>query len=179
MTANKRYKREVRARAAKSGQSYSTALLHLRQSGEFAAESRLPADVPPRATFTRELQAAIASAWSLARRMGHADVTTEHLVLGALTHRECAAARVLEDQGASFDVARRLIDRGETPTPASRLSLAARAADVLEGGVPAIASALGHSQAGTDHLLIALVEQYELLGNRFFDVLRVDVDEVR
>jgi ATP-dependent Clp protease ATP-binding subunit ClpA len=180
MTANKRFKREVRARAAKSGQTYSTALLHLRQTGEFAtAGPRLAADEAAGAAFTRELQAAIDSAWSLARQMGHANVTTEHLVLGALAHPECAAARVLNDQGASFDMARRLIDHGETPAPPARLSLAARTADVLEAGVPAIASVLGHSEAGTDHLLVALVEQYEVLANRFFDFLRVDADEVR
>jgi hypothetical protein len=96
-----------------------------------------------------------------------------------LAHPECAAARVLNDQSATFDMARRLIDHGETPAPAARLAIAARTADVLEAGVPAIASVLRHSEAGTDHLLVALVGQYEVLANRFFDFLGVDSEEVR
>lgn len=179
MTANKRFKRTVRNRAAKSGQTYSTALLHLRQSGQFATAPTSAVGESAAAVFTIELQAVIESAWSLARELGHSDVTTEHLVVGALAHPECAAAQVLGDQGVSLEVARRLIDRGESPAPPARLSLAARSADVLESGVPAIASLLGHAEAGTDHMLIAIVEQYEVLGNRFFDFLRVDADDVR
>lgn len=179
MTANKRQKKLVRTRAAKAGQTYSTALLHLRESGELRGLSR--AEAAKHVPFTPQLQAAIRSAADLARELGHSSVTTEHLVLGALSDPTCAAARRLGGQGVTLDAAHRLMRHRAAPVlpPPTRPSFESRATEVIEEMTPALAASMGHSEAGTDHMLIALAGHYESLGNRFLDLLRVDVDELR
>ena len=119
---------------------------------------------------TAQVKRVIEMAFEEARRMGHAYVGTEHLLLGMIIEGEGVAARVLQDLGITLDASRaaiaRLLEaleagRGEEPAPARRpsetRSLSPRVRSIL-ARAHTLAAESGASELGVEHLEQAIAE---------------------
>ena len=118
--------------------------------------------------FTKKAQNALNRALYFASEMGHASVGSEHLLLGLLAERDGIAARVLEEQSVTYDKVRRRI--GETvgfgePTELSPGDITPRVKRIIEASA-SIAVGMGHGYIGTEHLLLAAMDEEECYAAR-------------
>jgi hypothetical protein len=114
--------------------------------------------------FTDKARQAVVLAQEEARRLGHPEVGTEHLLLGLLAvDGESAASRALTGLGIPLDDLRREVEerigRGEG-APSGHLPFASRNKKVLELSLRE-ALQLGHNYIGTEHLLLGLAREGE------------------
>ena len=112
--------------------------------------------------FTDKARQAVVLAQEEARRLGHPEVRTEHLLLGLLAvDGESAATRALTGLGIPLDDLRREVEerigRGEG-APSGHLPFAPQNKKVLELSLRE-ALQLGHNYIGTEHLLLGLVRE--------------------
>ncbi|MGA5562913.1 Clp protease N-terminal domain-containing protein [Streptomyces platensis] len=112
--------------------------------------------------FTPRARSVVVASQNKAREGGHAQIGTWHLVLGLLDDPEGLAARVLVAQGIQLEavgeaVAATLPEPSSEPLPAL-VPFDAGAKKVLELTFRE-ALRLGHNYVGTEHLLLALLEQ--------------------
>ncbi|MCR4907088.1 MAG: ATP-dependent Clp protease ATP-binding subunit [Clostridiales bacterium] len=118
--------------------------------------------------FTKKAQNALNRALAAASEMGHSSVGSEHLLLGLLSERDGIAARVLEEQGVTFDKVRRQI--GETvgfgePSVLTPGDITPRVKRIIEASA-SIAVGMGHGYIGTEHLLLAAMDEEECYAAR-------------
>jgi hypothetical protein len=111
--------------------------------------------------FTDRARNVVRVAQDEARRLGHASVGTEHLLLGLLAEPEGIGARALVALGRPVDGLRAEVEhaagRGEG-APAGHLPFQPRSKKVLELSLRE-ALALGHNYIGTEHILLGLVRE--------------------
>ena len=116
-----------------------------------------------------------------ARQFGHAYVGPEHLLLGLLDGLGETAAR-LRSRGIGASDARTLIDWivgvGAAIPIEHPVSLSDRGQRVVVHAL-AFARDGGHTAAGTDHLLLALLLEHPSVVARVLEDLSVDADELR
>ena len=111
--------------------------------------------------FTTRARAAVVAAQELARTAGNAEIRPAHLVLGLLTQPEALAAQAMVAQGVSLDAVREAVTAMLPPRTEDLPALipfdsAARKALELTFRE---ALRLGHNYVGTEHMLLALLEQ--------------------
>ena len=118
--------------------------------------------------FTQKAQNALNRALTEASEMGHGSVGTEHLLLGLLAEQDSVAARVLEENSVTYDKTRRLIGDsvgfGE-PVRLTPKDVTPRVKRIIEVSA-SIAVGMGHGYIGTEHLLLAAVEEGESYAAR-------------
>jgi Clp amino terminal domain, pathogenicity island component len=112
--------------------------------------------------FTDKARQAVVLAQEEARRLGHPEVATEHLLLGLLgVSGESAGTGTLAALGIRLDDLRAEVEgrigRGEG-APGGHLPFAPRNKKVLELSLRE-ALQLGHNYIGTEHLLLGLVRE--------------------
>ncbi|MFL6103199.1 MAG: Clp protease N-terminal domain-containing protein, partial [Actinomycetes bacterium] len=111
--------------------------------------------------FTDRARNVVRAAQDEARRLGHASIGTEHLLLGLLAEPEGIAARALAALGLSLDGLRaeveRTAGRGEG-APGGHIPFQPRSKKVLELSLREALS-LGHNYIGTEHILLGLVRE--------------------
>jgi len=123
--------------------------------------------------FTDESRRAVVLAQEEARRLNHAYIGSEHVLLGLLRVSDGNAAAALGRVGVSLDVVRQQLDRG-VDEPGPHLPFTPAAKKCLE-------LAMAHAQqredehVGTEHLLLGLLDQ-EVPA---LVALNVDPDRVR
>ena len=137
--------------------------------------------------FTDKARQAVVLAQEEARRLGHPEVGTEHLLLGLLAvYGDSAASRTLTGLGIPLDELRseveKRIGRGEG-APGGHLPFATQNKKVLELSLRE-ALQLGHNYIGTEHILLGLVRESEsgaaqVLAGRGADLDRVRQEVVR
>jgi hypothetical protein len=137
--------------------------------------------------FTDKARQAVVLAQEEARRLGHPEVGTEHLLLGLLAvYGDSAASSTLTGLGIPLDDLRSEVEegigRGEG-APSGHLPFAARNKKVLELSLRE-ALQLGHNYIGTEHILLGLVREGEsgaaqMLAGRGADLDRVRQEVVR
>jgi hypothetical protein len=131
--------------------------------------------------FTSRARRAVVLAQEEARRLRHAHIGTEHLLLGLLSEGEGVAAKALEALGVSLDAARArveaIIGRG-TDDPVGHVPFTPRAKKVLELSLRE-AKQYHHRHLGTEHLLLGLVREGEGVGAQVLDALGADARSVR
>ncbi len=127
--------------------------------------------------FTERAQKALMAAQSEAAQMGRSYVGTEHLLLGILDSLE-GENKVLP--GFSVDQVRNevinLVGRGDE-TPRS-MSYTPRTKKVLEQSARE-AMALGHNYVGTEHLLLALMDEREGVAAHLLLKMGIDLNQTR
>jgi ATP-dependent Clp protease ATP-binding subunit ClpA len=142
--------------------------------------------------FTRDVKHVLEAALDASQGEGRARIGTEHLLLGLLRVEDSVVTPPLSRTGVTLDSTRRLLDLGAADEPPARSSEEAR------GDVHVATAALGHLVArarphaerrlhpflGTEHLLLALVEEStvaELLAAKgaTADVLEERVNRLR
>jgi len=131
--------------------------------------------------FTVRAQRAIQLAAREADRFNHPYIGTEHLLLGLVALGEGVAVEVLEELGVALDDIRIAVERmvgfgGETKTK-GELPYTPRTKKVLQLAV-AEAHAMQQPQAGTEHLLLALLREGEGVAAQVLQSLNVRLDDV-
>ncbi|MGE5509205.1 MAG: ATP-dependent Clp protease ATP-binding subunit [Chitinophagales bacterium] len=131
--------------------------------------------------FTERAERVIILSQEEARRLGHAYVGTEHILLGLLREGEGVAARALQNLGLSLEQIRDQVEttigRGDGSL-AGKINFTPRAKRVMELAVDE-ARELGHSYIGTEHILLGLIREEEGVAAQVLKNLGADVDRVR
>ncbi|MFJ6164805.1 Clp protease N-terminal domain-containing protein [Micromonospora orduensis] len=116
--------------------------------------------------FTPRARNVVVASQEEARASGHAEIGPEHLVLGLLAEPDGLAARVMAGRGATPEAVREAVGAA-LPPPADQvpdlIPYDARGKKALELTFRE-ALRLGHNYIGTEHLLLALLEQEDGSG---------------
>eukprot|EP00667_Euglena_gracilis_P000566 EG_transcript_566 len=130
--------------------------------------------------FTEKGVRVVMLAQEEARRSGHNHVGTEQMLLGIVGEGTGLAARMLKSYGLDLKTARRevsaIIGRGEDQVGVE-IPFTPRAKKVLDGSQHQ-ARSLGHNYIGTEHLLLALLEEDAGTACKVFDNLKIDRKKV-
>ncbi|MDY7013989.1 MAG: Clp protease N-terminal domain-containing protein, partial [Cyanobacteriota bacterium] len=106
---------------------------------------------------------AVTIAQEEARRTGHNLVGTEQLLLGLIAEGTGIAAQVLKEQDVTLEQARATVDdligRGPGYTP-PHLPFTPKAKTTFENA-SAVARQLGSAAIGTEHLLLAILQEID------------------
>jgi ATP-dependent Clp protease ATP-binding subunit ClpC len=115
------------------------------------------------------------------RRLGHNFVGTEQILLGLLGEGTGVAFKVLRDEGLTLKDARmdieRIIGRG-SGFVAVEIPFTPRAKRVLENSIEESRD-LGHGYVGTEHILLALLDEDDGVAWRLFENLHTDIGKLR
>ena len=116
--------------------------------------------------FTDYANNALNNALELARSFGHTYVGSEHLLLGILKEKNCVAAKILENRGIMFENIRahvlQLLGYGERSST-SAADWTPRTKSIIESSLTEAQSLL-HNYIGTEHLLMALLQENECMA---------------
>ncbi|TMR24288.1 ATP-dependent Clp protease ATP-binding subunit [Nonomuraea turkmeniaca] len=111
--------------------------------------------------YTNRAQITIRQAVGEAQHGGHREITPEHLVLGLLHEEGCLATKAIEAAGADVEALRRALrdalPDGGPPTGGGHIPFSAAAKKVRELTLRE-ALRLGHNYLGTEHILLALLD---------------------
>lgn len=126
--------------------------------------------------FTEKANKAMNFAVEIAQEMGHTYIGTEHILAGLLREDSGVAALVLAEKGITEQLViqklEEIIGRGN-PTELSIHDFTPRAKRIIEMAVVA-ARSLEHSYVGTEHILIAIIQEGESYAIRILNDLDVD-----
>jgi ATP-dependent Clp protease ATP-binding subunit ClpC len=133
-------------------------------------------------SFTPRAQRAIQLGAREADRFNHPYIGTEHLLLGLIALGEGVAVEVLESMGVSLDDVRLAVERavgqgGETKVEGQR-PYTPRTKKVFQLAINEARSAQ-QPQAGTEHLLLALLREGEGVAAQVLAGLNVSIEEVQ
>lgn len=131
--------------------------------------------------FTDDARAAVVVSQEAARELSHEYIGTEHLLLGLFARPDALAARALAGLGFSRDSVRAAVVArvgvgGSLPT--GHIPFTPRCKTVLERALTEAAS-LQHSHIGTEHLLLALLDQPDATAAQILSDNADDLDAVR
>ena len=133
--------------------------------------------------YTASALKAIENAERAAKSMGHNYVGTEHLLMG-LIKTKGVAAEVLKENGVEEEKIKALIEdmisTGGNVMVSDKAELTPRAEKIIENSVGE-AERLGASQAGTEHILLALLKETDciavrLLGTKGINTQKLYID---
>jgi ATP-dependent Clp protease ATP-binding subunit ClpC len=183
MPEDKDLKRLIRARMAKTGESYTAARRELLRSREVGApaEGLESHTEQPFSRFSEQAKLVLTIAQQEAERDRRGYIGTEHLLLGMLWMREGLAGRVLTTFNVTPEVVRARIDallgpKKEIPfqqtLPTSRVK---KAIDLAFHE----AQGMGDQHVGTEHLLLGIVGEGEGIACRVLAEVGVDIERVR
>jgi ATP-dependent Clp protease ATP-binding subunit ClpC len=133
--------------------------------------------------FTEEARRALKWAQREADRMNHAQLGTEHLLLGLLREKEGLASRVLQDLGLQSGDVQHLVERLSTarqkpPFATADIDLTPRTKRVLELAKEE-ARRQGDARIDTHHILLGLVRQGDGTALEVLNHLGVTGEQVR
>jgi ATP-dependent Clp protease ATP-binding subunit ClpC len=115
------------------------------------------------------------------RRLGHNFVGTEQILLGLIGEGTGVAFKVLRDEGLNLKDARmqveRIIGRG-SGFVAVEIPFTPRAKRVLENSIEESRD-LGHAYIGTEHILLALLDEDDGVAWRLFEELQIEINKLR
>ena len=131
--------------------------------------------------FTKKAQNALNRALYIASEMGHNCVGSEHLLLGLLGEKDGIASRVLEESGVTYDRTKQVLESAVGVGAQSALTAAditPRTKRIIENSA-SIAVGLGHGYIGTEHLLLALVDEDECFAMKLITEQGSTAGEIR
>jgi ATP-dependent Clp protease ATP-binding subunit ClpA len=132
--------------------------------------------------FNDRAKRVLALAQDEAIRFNHDYIGPEHLILGLVREGEGAAARALDAVGIKLSQLRSkvelLIGRGEATASPSEIVLHPRTKRIIEFAVDE-ARKLGHSQVGTEHLLLGILREGDSMATRAVESFGVTIEKVR
>ncbi len=131
--------------------------------------------------FTQRAQSSLNLALREARELGHSYVGTEHLLLGLLCEKESIAHKILTAHGARLkDIRQALIDYvglGSAKSVSSS-DMSPRLARTIENA-SGEALRTGSRLIGSEHLLLALINQRDSVGARLLECEGIALSEIR
>jgi ATP-dependent Clp protease ATP-binding subunit ClpA len=136
----------------------------------------------PFSRFTLRARRTLTAAEEEARMLRHDQVLPEHLALGLLHEPEGLAARAIAELGVTLEEARQALvaalPQAGAGEPADKIPLAPRAKKVLELTLRE-ALLLGHNYVGTEHLLLAVLDDEESSGGSALTGLGISKERAR
>ena len=131
--------------------------------------------------FTQKAQHSLNRALQLARELGHTYIGSEHLLLGIMSEREGAAAKILISRGASYEKLKEtvIIMSGsgiESEVNASDMTPCVK--KIIEESAN-LSNQYGQNYIGTEHLLLALLGETDSVGMRVLELCSISVSEVK
>ena len=131
--------------------------------------------------FTNSANVAIEIANELAVELGHNYVGTEHILYGLAKSENGIASQVLANQNILADTIEKkiieLVGKQENDQFAGTVGLTPRSKRVLERAF-AEARKLGSNEIGTEHLLLALIEDSDNVAARIINTLGIDRNKI-
>ena len=130
--------------------------------------------------FTEKSNNAMNIAISAAQDMGHNYIGSEHVLFGLLSEGSGVAFNVLNKLGVTADAYEKLMREKigtSSPTTLSTAYFTPRTKRILQMA-KLTASKLGSNYVGTEHLLIAIIEDGESFAVRFLQMLGVEPQRV-
>jgi hypothetical protein len=118
------------------------------------------------ARFTPRARNVVAAAQEEARAAGNGEIMPAHLALGLLTEPDAVAGQAITAQGVQLDTVRRTVASAlppEVPSVPALIPYDVAAKKALELTFRE-ALRLGHNYIGTEHILLALLEQEDGSG---------------
>ena len=133
------------------------------------------------AKFTRQAKAALQIAESAARSWKHSYIGTEHILVGLLKEQEGTAGKILEEFGVDPKKLETLITQLIAPSGVLVAEKAAgyspRAQKIKEQAVKE-AEKQKDEQAGTEHLLLAMLRETDCVGTRLLYTMGVNIQKL-
>lgn len=123
---------------------------------------------------------ALNRAMEIAGELGHDYVGSEHMLLGILDLGDSAASQVLERLGVTKEAFEQLVKERigvNSPCEVTPSDFTPRSKRILQIAA-AQAARLGHRYVGTEHLLLAILEEGEGYGVRFLTTLGASPREI-
>src|SRR5450432_2537201 len=131
--------------------------------------------------FTDRARRVVVLAQEEARMLNHNYIGTEHILLGLIHEGEGVAAKALESLGISLEGVRQqveeIIGQGQQ-APSGHIPFTPRAKKVLELSLRE-ALQLGHNHIGTEHILLGLIREGEVVAAQVLVKLGADLNRVR
>ena len=131
--------------------------------------------------FTRQAANALKLAKTTAQSCNHSYIGTEHILVGLLKEKEGTAGRILEEFNVEEDALRQLIEELIAPSEVLVTEKAPeyspRALRVLERSVQE-AENQKEAQAGTEHLLVAMLKETDCVATRLLYTMGVNIQKL-
>ncbi len=128
--------------------------------------------------FTQKAQEVIRAAQNHAVAMGHNYVGTEHLLLGIMDVQDSVAAKAIESQGIQEeDVRRQVLDMVGQGGGGPLQDYTPRVKRILDRSVQE-ANNMGTGYVGTEHILMALLNESDCVAVRVLLALDVNIQRV-
>src|SRR5205085_7740867 len=131
--------------------------------------------------FTERARKVLSLSQEEAQRFQHNYIGTEHLLLGLVREGEGVAAKVLKNLGVDLNKVRSkvefIIGRGDRIV-LGEIGLTPRARHVIELAIDE-ARRLNHHYIGTEHILLGLVRDGEVIALGSLESLGVNLEKVR
>ncbi|MBZ0288258.1 MAG: hypothetical protein K8I30_11645 [Anaerolineae bacterium] len=131
--------------------------------------------------FTERARRVLSLAQEEAERFQHHAIGTEHLLLGLIREEEGIARHILSDMKVDYWQLSNLVSELSQMPPRSAdkaLDLSVDTKHVLERAVVE-ARRKNHNYIGTEHLLLALIQQPDAITTRILDRLQITPDAIR
>jgi len=132
--------------------------------------------------FNDRAKRVLALAQDEAIRFNHNYIGPEHVLLGLLRESDGVAGQVLTSLGLGLGPTRMAIDgivgRGDSTTTPSEITLTPRTKKIIEHAIDE-ARVLGHSQIGTEHLLLGITRDPNSNASEVMRRLGLDLAAVR
>ncbi|HSQ90396.1 ATP-dependent Clp protease ATP-binding subunit [Romboutsia sp.] len=125
--------------------------------------------------FTQRAKKAIDLSLEAAQKLGHKVVGSEHLLLGLIKEKEGIAAKVLLKLGLTEELleAKIIEIEGKADIPVIDIALSPRSKQILElSGM--FANKLKTNYIGTEHILLAIVQEGEGIGIKILNAEGID-----
>jgi ATP-dependent Clp protease ATP-binding subunit ClpC len=131
--------------------------------------------------FTKKAQNALDKALAAASELGHTYVGSEHLLIGLTSERDSTAARILDSRGVTPERIRAAVaDTAGTGsrTEVSPSDITPRTKRILEASAQ-IATRSSVGFIGTEHLLLAILDERECVATRLLSSFSVNLSELK
>ena len=130
--------------------------------------------------FTKSASKALDNSLNVAKSFGHNYVGTEHLLI-AIVKTKGVASEVMRENGVEEEklsiLIEEMLEADGNVAVADRPQYTPRAKKIIENSISE-AERLGASQAGTEHLLIALLKETDCLGVRLLNTRGINVQKL-
>ena len=127
--------------------------------------------------FTEKAEKVLNGAASIAESLGHTYIGSEHLLLSIAKEKDCNAAVILTKRGVMYDKLLGVIKDFSGVGAKSNLTprdMTPRTRKIVEGAYR-ISVRYGSLRIGTDHILLAILEEKECIGARALSLAGADV----
>ena len=131
--------------------------------------------------FTQKAQNTLNRALTEAREMGHTYIGSEHLLLGLLGESDSVAQKLLSKSGAEAEAVKsaveEMVGRG-SQTFVSAADMTPRTKKIIEGSAY---ESMRHGQnyIGTEHLLLAILNESDCVAVKILEETGVDISALR